>query len=117
MLELETEGRNLLNEKVKEVKKAEAKARQVVEQAKRWREEFFAELKKEKEKLLQQARDEAHREIENYSKKIKAEAEKKIALIEKEEMSKEKELEKKANQNFERAVDEAIKLFLETYGD
>ncbi len=116
MWELETEGRSLLNEKIKEVKKTEAKAREIIEKAFRWREAFYEQLKKEKDKLFSQAREEAKREIDTYSKKVKEEAVKEINLLEREEEAEEKELEKRANQNFEMAVEEALRLFLKTYG-
>lgn len=116
-MELETERRNLLNEKIKEVRKAEAKARQIVEQAYCWREEFFGELKKRKEDIFSQAKEDARREVEKYSKKLKEEIAEKISLLEKEEAKEEKELGGKVSQNFDRALEEVIKLFLETYGD
>lgn len=106
----------MLEEKVAKVKKAEAKARQIVQQARRWREELLAQLKKEKEEIFERAKEEAALEVEEYSKKVKARIAKEISSLEKGKEREEKELAELASKNFDRAVEEMLTLFLSTYG-
>ncbi len=114
---MEIEGGQLIKEKAAEIKKTEAKARQIVQQAVKWREELLAQLKKEKEEVFNRAREEAAREVEEYTREVQSRLTREISQMEKKEKSEEKKLREAASKNFNQAVKEVLELFLKSYGN